>query len=307
MWFVSRIRMPLAALGVLGVITLAVLDVPGWVRWSATGVFVIGMALYFRIGTPTGRPVPIAAPVRGSWVALNSPSSRVPSHGIQAWAQAYAVDLVCEPADRSRPGFGWWPLVRRPGAFPGFGQPVLAPVTGDVVRAYGAARDHLSRTSPIALLYLLVESVRELLGPLGVLGNYVVIRRDERTFVLVAHLRRARCGWSVEIGSSPVRRLASAGTPATRPSPTSTSRPWTGRAPGSRPGGRCSSTAASLPRTDVGWWSPQPGGPPLMRRTDDRSDDGRRGINERGCLVKGRVAGAGTAGNTRKPGRRTRR
>ena len=190
MWFLSRIRMPLAALGVLGVITLAVLDAPGWVRWSATGVFVIGMALYFRIGTPTGRPVPIAAPVRGSWVALNSPSSRVPSHGIQAWAQAYAVDLVCEPADRSRPGFGWWPLVRRPGAFPGFGQPVLAPVTGDVVRAYGAARDHLSRTSPIALLYLLVESVRELLGPRGVLGNYVVIRRDDRTFVLVAHLRR---------------------------------------------------------------------------------------------------------------------
>jgi murein DD-endopeptidase MepM/ murein hydrolase activator NlpD len=32
--------------------------------------------------------------------------------------------------------------------------------------------------------------VRELLGPLGVLGNHVVIRRDDGPCVLVAHLRR---------------------------------------------------------------------------------------------------------------------
>jgi hypothetical protein len=130
MRFLSRIRMPLAALGVLAVTIVAVVDAPGWALWSATGVFVVGMALYFRIGTPSGRPVSIAAPVPDSWVALNSPTSRIPSHGIQAWAQAYAVDLVCDPADRSRPGFGWWPLARRPSEFPGFGRPVRAPRDG---------------------------------------------------------------------------------------------------------------------------------------------------------------------------------
>ncbi len=186
----SRIRMPLAAVGGLAVLTVAVVDAPGWARWSATAVFVVGMALYLRLGTPTGRAVSVAAPVRGSWLAMNSPTSRVPSHGIQAWAQAYAVDLVYDPADGSRPGWGWWPPARRPTAFPGFGLPVLAPVTGTVVRAQGGARDHLSRTSPPALLYLVAESVRELLGPLGVLGNHVVIRRDDGACVLLAHLRR---------------------------------------------------------------------------------------------------------------------
>ena len=187
----SRIRMPLAAAGGLAVLTLAVIDAPGWARWSATAVFLVGMALYMRVGTPTGQAaVPVTAPVRGPWLAMNSPTSRVPSHGIQAWAQAYAVDLVCDPGDGSRPGWGWWPLARRPAAFPGFGTPVLAPVTGTVVRAQDGARDHLSRTSPPALLYLVVESVRELLGPLGVLGNHVVIRRDDGACVLVAHLRR---------------------------------------------------------------------------------------------------------------------
>jgi hypothetical protein len=182
--------MPLAALGALAVVLVAVVDVPGWARWSATAVFVVGMALYIRFGTPAGAPVSVAAPVRGSWLALNSPTSRVPSHGLQAWAQTYAVDLVYDPADGSRPRFGSWPVARRPGEFPGFGRPVLAPVSGEVVRAHGGARDHLSRTSPVALLYLLVESVRELLGPLGVLGNHVVIRRADGICVLVAHLRR---------------------------------------------------------------------------------------------------------------------
>ena len=73
-------------------------------------VFLVGMALYIRFGTPTGAPVSVAAPVRGSWLALNSPTSRVPSHGVQAWAQTYAVDLVYDPADGSRPCFGSWPL-----------------------------------------------------------------------------------------------------------------------------------------------------------------------------------------------------
>ena len=191
MLLLSRIRMPVAAIGLLAVLTFAVVDAPGWARWSATALFVIGMALYLRLGTPTGQQaVSVAAPVRGSWLAMNSPTTRVPSHGIQAWAQTYAVDLVLDPPDGSRPRWGWCPPVRRPAAFPGFGAPVLAPVTGTVVRAQDGARDHLSRTSPPALLYLVAESVRELLGPLGVLGNHVVIRRDDGPCIVLAHLRR---------------------------------------------------------------------------------------------------------------------
>jgi hypothetical protein len=59
-----------------------------------------------------------------------------------------------------------WPLARRPGDFPGFGQPVLAPAAATVVRAHDAERDHWSRNSVPGLLYLVAEGmVRELLRP----------------------------------------------------------------------------------------------------------------------------------------------
>jgi murein DD-endopeptidase MepM/ murein hydrolase activator NlpD len=114
----------------------------------------------------------------------------VPSHGVHAWAQTYALDLVNDPGDGSRPAWAWWPLARRPDDFPGFGEPVFAPVSGEVVRARGGMRDHRSRTSPPALVYFALESVRELLGPPGILGNHVVIRRDDGACVVVAHLIR---------------------------------------------------------------------------------------------------------------------
>lgn len=34
--------------------------------------------------------------------AINSPATRVPSHGIQAYGQTYAVDLVHEPVGQER-------------------------------------------------------------------------------------------------------------------------------------------------------------------------------------------------------------
>jgi hypothetical protein len=158
--------------------------------WAALACFGAGMALYLRVGTPTGDPVDLSQPVRGRWRVHHSPATRVPSHGLHAWGQTYAIDLVHDPADGSRPGWSVWPVFRRPSSFPGFGLPVSAPVAGEVVRARGFLRDHLSRTSPLGLLYLLAESVRELAGSLGVLGNHVVIRLDDDAHVLIAHLRR---------------------------------------------------------------------------------------------------------------------
>jgi murein DD-endopeptidase MepM/ murein hydrolase activator NlpD len=69
-------------------------------------------------------------------------------------------------------------------------------VDGTVVHTFGAARDHWSRTSPAALAYLALESVRELAGPPGVLGNHVVIRRGDGLCVLMAHLKHR----SVRVG-----------------------------------------------------------------------------------------------------------
>ena len=61
---------------------------------------------------------------------MNNPANRVPSHGVHAYGQTYAVDLVHDPLEHPRPAFGSGPGFRSPVEFPAFGQPVLPPLTG---------------------------------------------------------------------------------------------------------------------------------------------------------------------------------
>jgi hypothetical protein len=199
----ARLRMPLMWLGVAllvagGALPAAALSVAGGL------VLLPAVACYFRVGILRRPSVTVAAPVRGRWRAVNSPGDGVPSHGIIAYGQSHAVDLVHEPAGTERPSFGWWPLMRRPADFPGFGQPVYAPLDGVVLRAAGRQRDHLSRNSWPALVYLLAEGVRELFGPRLILGNHVILDRGDGVYAVLAHLRRGslrvRKGQSVRAG-----------------------------------------------------------------------------------------------------------
>ncbi|CAM5369489.1 M23 family metallopeptidase OS=Streptomyces tendae OX=1932 GN=GUR47_22000 PE=4 SV=1 [Streptomyces tendae] len=138
-------------------------------------------------------PVEVAPPVTGRWSALNSPADRTPSHGVHAYGQTFAIDLVAEPEPGARPGFrALWPLARRSRDFPAFGAPLLAVADGTVVRADDGQRDHLSRTSLPALLYLmLVEgSVRELAGARRIVGNHLVLDLGDGVHALYAHVQR---------------------------------------------------------------------------------------------------------------------
>lgn len=214
----ARVRMPVVWSGValLGADWAAGDHLGG--SWSGVTTtlgriaLLAGLALYLRVGTVHADPVPLDAPVSGRWLALNSPARKVPSHGMHAYGQTYAIDVVHDPTDRPRPAFGWWPLVRRARDFPAFGQPVLAPAGGIVVRVHDRERDHWSRNSWPALLYLLVEGVlRECLGPGRILGNHVVIDIGGGSYVAMAHLRRG----SVRVATGDAvlagQRLASCG------------------------------------------------------------------------------------------------
>ena len=190
--FLARIRLPAVAL-FLG-LSIANWFLPvlpgGWAGWLASLAVI---AVLLRAGTLRREPVAVRLPVDGPWRALNSPATRVPSHGIQGYGQTYAIDLVYDPADPAHPRlrFGWRPLARRPRDFPGFGQPVYAPADGVVVRVHDRERDHWSRTSPLGLLYLFtVELLRELTGPRRVVGNHVVIDLGDGVYAVLAHLRR---------------------------------------------------------------------------------------------------------------------
>ncbi|WP_320774930.1 M23 family metallopeptidase [Streptomyces sp. CRN 30] len=144
-------------------------------------------------GAEAREPVGIAAPVAGRWSALNSPADRTPSHGTHAYGQTYAIDVVAEPGQGARPGPSLlWPLVRRNRAFPAFGAPLHAVADATVVRATGTRRDHLSRTSlPAALYLMLVEgTVREMGGVGNLLGNHLVLDLGDGTHAAYAHLQR---------------------------------------------------------------------------------------------------------------------
>ena len=87
--------MPLVALAVVAFVVAAVL--PGWLDLVVVGAFVVAVAIYARLGPPAGPAADLASPVRGRWVALNSSTSRVPSHWIHGWAQTYAPDPCVGP------------------------------------------------------------------------------------------------------------------------------------------------------------------------------------------------------------------
>jgi hypothetical protein len=189
---ISRLRFPLL-IAVLAVLIVTLWTGPELPWWLRIGVLLVVMYVVMRVGTVRDEPTEIGAPVRGRWSALNSPADRVPSHGVQGYGQAYAIDLVYEPEQPPhRPEFAaWWPFARPARAFPGFGQPVHAVAAGTVVRTSGWQRDHWSRNSTLGLVYLIFEGLfRELTGAGRILGNHVVIDLGGGVYAAYAHLKR---------------------------------------------------------------------------------------------------------------------
>ncbi len=175
-----------------------------WLPWIAV-VLAFTLMIFGPRALPDHETTAVRSPVHGRWLGMNSPASKVPSHGLHAYGQAYAIDLVHEPTDATRPTFGDGPAMRASRDYPAFGQPVVAMIDGVVVKASGWRRDHRARSSKLALVYLLVEgALRELGGPGFLIGNHVTIRGADGIFATVAHLQhgsvRVRVGDSVHVG-----------------------------------------------------------------------------------------------------------
>jgi hypothetical protein len=192
MRFLTRVHGPAFAAGAVAVLVNRWGIGPLW--YAGVGLLALGLIARFvttwaqrppRAGEPD--PVAVGLPLTGRWTALNGPARKVPSH-THALAQTYAIDLVTRPA----PDPVWfWPLARRPDAYPAFGAPLLAPAAGRVVAVADGHRDHLSRTSLPGLLYLMLEGfVRSLARPRHLLGNHVVLDLGDGVHAVLAHARR---------------------------------------------------------------------------------------------------------------------
>ncbi len=159
---------------------------------AAVALFAIAYAMTLAAPAAGGEPLELDSPVAGAWMAINSPTSTVPSHGTHGYGQTYAVDLVAVPEGVERPVFGQaGGAFLRPERFPAFGEPVHAPADGEVVRVVDDIRDHRSRSSWLGFAWFVLESIpRELRGARGMLGNHVVLRLGDGTHFAIAHLRR---------------------------------------------------------------------------------------------------------------------
>jgi len=138
--------------------------------------------------------VTLALPFAGRWLTQNSPARRVPSHGVDVFAERYAIDFVAvDDRHRSASVFDWRSLVATepPERFVGFGRPVLAPVSGVIAAAHDGEIDHAARRSQLALVgYMVGQSARMRRGVDAIAGNRLIIRDDSSgSFVALVHLK----------------------------------------------------------------------------------------------------------------------
>src|SRR5574340_795975 len=86
-------------------------------------------------------PVVVDFPLRGEWVAPNTPGTHVPSHGTDKFGETYAYDFVgIDPSSRKLRYYKPSPLHyvlfgARLEDYYGWGQPIFSATVGTVVQA----------------------------------------------------------------------------------------------------------------------------------------------------------------------------
>lgn len=141
----------------------------------------------------------VGLPLKGEWVAINTPAFRVPSHGTDQLGQRYAYDFIKLDVGRRRyhkgSPFQLWTVGVKVTDCYGYGQHVIAPFDSEVVEVMDGL-DERKRIWPIGdLLRVLSNSLK--FGPRleslsaeeirQLVGNYVILER-EGVFALFAHL-----------------------------------------------------------------------------------------------------------------------
>lgn len=143
-------------------------------------------------------PIVVQLPVRGEWLAPNTPGSKVPSHGSNRLGTRYAYDFV--QVDWERIG---WPSYR--GSlleYLAFGIPVQdyycwaqevhAPCDGIVVRAEDgyAERERTNFLSDLAHARWAASRFNPAIDDMrSVTGNFVIIEMREGVYAALCHLQ----------------------------------------------------------------------------------------------------------------------
>lgn len=137
----------------------------------------------------------VLPPLRGEWVAIQSPADKIPSHGTNAWGMTYAFDfLQLKTVHNARvwhnkPAWRYWTIGVKLDDVYGWGEPIFAPIDGVVREVVSNVRErkrlHPLSDSGIVLFNSLFFSYER--GELYELsGNYLIIE-GEQCCALLAH------------------------------------------------------------------------------------------------------------------------
>jgi hypothetical protein len=159
-------------------------------------------------------PIVVDLPLRGEWMAPNTPGHIIPSHGTDLLAQTYAYDFLQinwrYPKRMwyfEKPYFTVLLIGVRLNECMCWSQPVYAPFSGDIVESLDGIKErnpvHFVREQYEVLKNLILFKKNRISDLNMLLGNHIIIRGNH-CFALFAHLRtnsiNVKLGDTVKIG-----------------------------------------------------------------------------------------------------------
>jgi len=143
-----------------------------------------------------GTPVVVDFPLRGEWIAPNTPGEKVPSHGTDILGQRYAYDFVgIDPQSKSTRFYRPGPLhylalgVRLQDCY-GWGRPIFSATAGTVVQAKDGWPErnpvHLGRDLAILLKNAWTFDAKQENAFQQLAGNYIIVETGDG-YVVYAH------------------------------------------------------------------------------------------------------------------------
>ena len=141
----------------------------------------------------------VAFPLQGIYITPNTPGSKVPSHGTASFGEEYAIDFVMvkdndflkKPYGKSI--FEYLFKGLQLNDFYGWGQAIYSPVAGEVVEV----ENNIDERNPVNIfkdyknsIEVTKEFIKNEASPKIITGNYVMIKINETSYALLAHLKK---------------------------------------------------------------------------------------------------------------------
>ncbi len=165
-------------------------------------------------------PIIVDFPLRGEWIAPNTPGTKVPSHGTDLFGERYAYDFVgIDPKSRSTRFYRPNPLhylilgVRLQDCF-GWGQPIFSATAGTVVRVEDGwpERDPVYLPRDLLVIFSNARAVnaKQAVDLRSLSGNFIIIESSDG-YAVYAHAQTGSICVSPGDRVVPGQRLAHVG------------------------------------------------------------------------------------------------